>query len=185
MKKPGLISDLSNYKTPIISWLLSLGKQIKPFYRLGNDAFNRYLTLHFPQLNALDITGGGIFLNHFFYCCLNIVVSISLPLLSSVPLTPNSHPQSFPPLALSLAPLYMFFDDTFHSFPVISLPPPLWLLSVCSLFQCLWLYFACLFILLIKSPPGLLHLASCSPVPSMLSQSGEGIITWAFIWGEL
>ena len=28
--------------------------------------------------------------------------------------------------------------------PIISLPPPLWLLSVCSLFLCLWLYFVCL-----------------------------------------
>ena len=44
---------------------------------------------------------------------------------------------------------------------------PLWSLSACSQFQCLWLYFACLFILLIRillkvrsygiclSPPGL------------------------------
>ena len=30
--------------------------------------------------------------------------------------------------------------------PIIALPPPLWLLSVCSSFQCLWLYFACLFV---------------------------------------
>ena len=28
--------------------------------------------------------------------------------------------------------------------PIISLPPPFWLLPLCSLFQCLWLHFACL-----------------------------------------
>ena len=30
------------------------------------------------------------------------------------------------------------------------LPPPLWSLSVCSLFPCPWFYFACLFVLLIR-----------------------------------
>ena len=34
--------------------------------------------------------------------------------------------------------------------PIIPLPCPLWLLTVCSLFQCLWLYFACLFVALIR-----------------------------------
>ena len=34
--------------------------------------------------------------------------------------------------------------------PIIPLPPPLWLLSVYSLFQCLWLYFACLFVFFIR-----------------------------------
>ena len=66
--------------------------------------------------------------------------------------------------------------------PIITLPlPTLWLLSACSLFQCLWFYFACLFVLLIRfhlyvrsygvclSPPGLFHLAQCSPDPPMLS----------------
>ena len=69
----------------------------------------------------------------------------------------------------------------FHC-PVISLPPLFWLLSLCSLFLCLWLYFARFFILLIRfhlevrsygicpSQPGLFHLAQCSPVPSMLLQ---------------
>ena len=54
-------------------------------------------------------------------------------------------------------------------FPLLSLPSPLWSLSACSQFQCLWLYSACLFILLIRfllmvrsysiclSPPGLFH----------------------------
>ena len=34
--------------------------------------------------------------------------------------------------------------------PVITFPTPLQLLSICSLFQCLSLYFACLFVLLIR-----------------------------------
>ena len=34
--------------------------------------------------------------------------------------------------------------------PIISLLPPLQSLSICSLFQCLWLNFACLFVLVIK-----------------------------------
>ena len=34
--------------------------------------------------------------------------------------------------------------------PIILLALPLWLLSVCSLFQCPWLYFARLFVLLIR-----------------------------------
>ena len=66
--------------------------------------------------------------------------------------------------------------------PIIPFPLLLWLLSVCSLFQCLWLYFACLFVLLIRfhlqvrsysvclSLPGLFHLAQCSPLPFILLQ---------------
>ena len=34
--------------------------------------------------------------------------------------------------------------------PVIPLSVPLWLLSICSLFPCLWLYFAHLFVLMIR-----------------------------------
>ena len=81
----------------------------------------------------------------FYYCCSGTVVSIFLPPLSPTQPTPTSQPQSFPLLALSMGPLYMFPDDPSPSFPHYSLPLPLWLLSVCSLFQCLCLYFACLF----------------------------------------
>ena len=107
-----------------------------------------------------------IFLLSFKHSC----VHFSLP-PSSAPLTPSSHPQPHPPSTLLMGPLYMFFDDPSPSFPHYPLPPPFWLLSVCSLFQCLCLYFACLFVLLIKfllkvrsygiclSLPGLFHLA--------------------------
>ena len=71
------------------------------------------------------------------------------------------------PLWLSPYVLYTCSLTPFPYFP----PPPLWLLSVCPLFQCLWLCFACLFVLLIRfhlyvrshciclSSPGLFHLA--------------------------
>ena len=62
-----------------------------------------------------------------------------------------SHPQSYPPLALSMDPYTCSLTTLPLLSPVIPLCPPLWLLSVCSLFQCLWLYlFACLFVLLIR-----------------------------------
>ena len=70
----------------------------------------------------------------------------------------------------------------FTIFPWNSLPSPLWSLSAFSQFQCLWLYFACFFVLLTRfllmvrsygiclSVPALLHLAKCFPVPPMLWQ---------------
>ena len=84
-----------------------------------------------------------IFFIFLFNYCLRRVVSISLPPLPPSPAIPTSHPQSDPPLSLSMCPLYMFLDDP-SPFLHFSLPPPLWLLSVCSLFQCLWYYFSCL-----------------------------------------
>ena len=58
-------------------------------------------------------------------------------------------PQSIPTLlSMSMGALYMFLDQTLPLLsPVILLHPPPWLLSVCSLFPCLWFYFACLFVL--------------------------------------
>ena len=58
---------------------------------------------------------------------------------SSPPVPPilNSHPQSYPPLALSVDPLYIFLGDPSLFSSCYPLPPRLWLLSVCSLFQCL------------------------------------------------
>ena len=47
-----------------------------------------------------------------------------------------------------MCPLYMFLGDPSSLYPHYPLPLTLWLLSVCSLFQCFWLYFAYLFVLL-------------------------------------
>ena len=62
------------------------------------------------------------------------------------PIHPCLPPLNLPPLALSMCPLYMFLDGPFPIFPHYLVPPPLWLLSVCSLFQCFWLYFAYFFV---------------------------------------
>ena len=68
----------------------------------------------------------------FFYCCSRTVVPIFPPPLSPAPPTLTSHPPSFPTLALSMGPLYMFLDDPFPSFPYYP-PPPSPLVTV-SLF---------------------------------------------------
>ena len=87
-----------------------------------------------PTLNPLSY----ISQDHVFLLFSSTVVSILSPQLSPAQPTPTSHPRSYPSLALSMGPLYMFLDDLplFSHYPF---PPPLWLLSVCSLFQCLWL----------------------------------------------
>ena len=87
------------------------------------------------------------FLLLFKYSCLHFP-----PPLPSAPPIPTSHPSLppthiLPPFALSICPLYRFLDDPCPIFPHYPFPTPLWLLSVCSLFQCLWLYFVCLFVL--------------------------------------
>ena len=104
----------------------------------------KLICLFFPVGIGGSVVEINMFIFSFFYCCSNTVVSIFLP-----PLLP-SHPQSFPPLALSMSSLYMFLDEPSLSFPCYLPSTPLWLLSVCSLCQCLWLYFACLFVLLIS-----------------------------------
>ena len=89
---------------------------------------------------------------HLFYCCSSTVVNIfpqPLPLPSSPP-TPTSHLQSYP---LWLCP-WVLYACSLTMLPLLSPvyppAPSLWLLLVCSLFQYLWLYFACLFVLLIR-----------------------------------
>ena len=81
---------------------------------------------------------------------------------------PPSNPHT---LALSVCPPYMLLDGPTPIIPHYPSPPPLWLLLVCSSLQCLWLCFACLFVLLTSfhlqvrsygicpSSPGLFHLA--------------------------
>ena len=85
-----------------------------------------------------------------FYGCLNTLVSIFSPPLSQTPAIHTSLPQSYPALVLSMCPLYMFLDNPSPFSLHYSLPPSLWLLSVCSQFQRFWLYFACLFVLLTR-----------------------------------
>ena len=95
---------------------------------------------------------------YFFYCCSSTVVSIS-----------SRHGPPTPPILASplwtfsfwLCPCILYTGSLMalpRFSPIIPLPSSLWLLSVCSLFQCLWLYFACLFLLLIRSFISLLKL---------------------------
>ena len=87
----------------------------------------------------------------FFYC-LSTVVSILISPLPLAPPFPASHPPPYPSLALSMCPLCMFLDDPPLSSPLIPLPAPPCLLTVCYLFQCVWLYFACSFCWLQQVP---------------------------------
>ena len=88
---------------------------------------------------------------YFFYRCSIIVVPISphySPLLYPPPLLLHSV-LTIPLLSLSRGPWYMFPDLIIPLLSAVSpLIPPLWLLSVCSLFPCLWFYFAQLVLLI-------------------------------------
>ena len=118
-----------------------------------------YICVLYIQFSLFQIS----FLLLFKYSCLRFH-----PTMPPYPTHPHLPPSNPPPLALPMCPLYVFLNGPS---PIIPLPSPLWLLSVCSLFQCLWLYFACLFVLIIRfhlqvrsygislSPPGLFQLA--------------------------
>ena len=112
-----------------------------------------------------------------------IIIQLQLSAFYPHPSTPpQPNPSPFPTAALVLDFGHVsFIIVPYNPSTHCHLPTPLWLLSVCSLIQCLWFYFAHLFVLLIRFhlqvrsygicllPPGLFHLALCSPVPSMLS----------------
>ena len=91
----------------------------------------------------------------FFLLYFFIVVQVRLSPLSTHH-APPPHPP--PPSHLNPTPLWLcpqvLYTCSLMIFPllspIISLDPPLWLLLVCSLFQCLWLYFARLLVLLIR-----------------------------------
>ena len=87
---------------------------------------------------------------YIFYCCSSTLVSVSSPSTSlPTPPIPTSHLQSSPHCLCPWV-LYKCSLMILPSFsPIIPLASPLWPLSVCSLFPCLW-YFACLFVLLIR-----------------------------------
>ena len=86
----------------------------------------------------------------FFYCCSITVVLIPPPSLSPWPIHLHLPQSVFPvsplPLSLSMGPLYKFLDDPSLLSPIIPLSHPLWSLSVCSSFSCLWFCFACCFV---------------------------------------
>ena len=63
-------------------------------------------------------SSGHFFFPHFLllfkYSCLHFP-----PPLPSTPAIPISHPQSYPPLVLSMSPLYMFLDDPYPFSPIV------------------------------------------------------------------
>ena len=111
-------------------WYIGLGKE------------RRFPSLQKVLLNNIV----SFFLVTIFVKVVQVVVSIFLPPLSLTPPTPTSYPQSLPHLALSMGPLYMFFMTLPSLSPVISLAPPLWLLSVVLYFNVSgYILLACLF----------------------------------------
>ena len=85
-----------------------------------------------------------IFLLLFKYSCFHFH-SIMAP----HPTHPGFPPSNPLPLALSMCPLHMFLDGPSPIFPHYPSPRSS-LVTVCSLFQCFWLYFACWFVLSIR-----------------------------------
>ena len=72
-----------------------------------------------------------------------------LPFPTTPALPPPSPVSTLSP-CYCLSVLYYCSYKPFTLFPHYPLPSPLWSLSACSQFQCLCLYFACLFVLLIR-----------------------------------
>ena len=114
------------------------------FLRLltNNHLFGLYYFLVFSEW----VSFFSYFLLLFHYSC---------PHFSPITLPRPTHP--WPP---TFNPFPIIFDhgsfihvpwlDPSPLFPIIPLLSPLWLLLVCSLFPCLWFYFSCLFVLLIR-----------------------------------
>ena len=123
-----------------ISWILiNIGKNI---YKIHLEVSVLVLIYTFIVLFFLY--------SYLFYCCSSTVVSIFNPPHPPAPPIPTSHPWTHP---LCLCPCVLY-TCSLMDLPLFSraipLPAPLCLLSVCFLFQCLWLYFACSFVLLIR-----------------------------------
>ena len=92
------------------------------------------------------------YLQNSFYCCSSTVVSIFLSPFPPATPTTTSHPQSEPPLALSMGPLYMFLDNPSPSFPhyPLSLSP---LVSVSLFFTSVSLVLFCSFVCFVDQVP--------------------------------
>ena len=91
------------------------------------------------------------FIYLYFYCGSIKVVPIFLPLLSPALPTPPTPASSISPHTVVHyhgSFIHVPRLDPSPSFPC-HFPPP-WFLSVCSLFPCLWFYFAHLFVLFIR-----------------------------------
>ena len=81
----------------------------------------------------------------FYYSCLNFP-----PFILLCRAHPFSHSQSPPCCPCPWVIQTCSWTNPFPFFPPLSPPPPLWSLSVCSLFPCLWSCFLRLFVLLMR-----------------------------------
>ena len=113
------------------------------FFFLNHQSFLFILLAFIYLIQSFHLCWFFFFLL-FKYNCLHFH-PIMLP-LPTHPHLPISNP---PSLALSMCPSYMLLDSP----PIIPYYPSLsssLILLDCSLFQCIWLYFACLFVLLLR-----------------------------------
>ena len=108
-----------------------------------------FFTRHFEMYSF-----NGILLIPHFPFSFFIVVQVQ-----SSPFFPHHSPPPHPSPPPTLKPnpfgfVHVSFIHvpwwSFPYFPHYPSPPPRWLLSVCSLFQCLYLYFTCISVLLIR-----------------------------------
>ena len=91
------------------------------------------------------------FNSFFLFFCGFLLFIYSCPHFSLITLPCPTHPPTSSPVIFVHRSLYMFLELTLLLLSlVMSLPPPLWSLSICSSFPCLWFYFARLFVLLIR-----------------------------------
>ena len=125
---------------------------------------DKHLLPAFCLYNKKAWTMRTLFLNWFHWCIVPEVKSTLLVrdcliflIVFQIQLSPflphPSPPPTLEPTAFSFVHVSFIHVPwwPFSYFPLLSLSlPPLWLLSVCSLFQSLWLYFACLFIMLVS-----------------------------------
>ena len=87
----------------------------------------------------------------YFYCCSSTVVSVFSPHLPPTPPIPTSYSRSYP-FWLCPCVLYIYFLRRLPLFsPIISVPSPLWLLSVRSLLQSLVIF--CSLVCFVDSVP--------------------------------
>ena len=141
---------------------LGSGVLIRIKFRGGSAAGCLYITFRILLLKGMKKR------ILFFFYCYSIIVLIFPPCPSPTSPTPCSHSQSLL-LSVPMSPLYMFLGLPLSIFPPLTSSH--WSLPVCSLFPCLWFYFAHLFVLLIRFhlqvrsygicliPPVLFHLA--------------------------
>ena len=113
---------------------------------LGIKPATFHSTLQTNHLARISLEVFSLLLLLFKYSCLHFLPTT---LLCPHPCpTPTLHPTH---LGFCSQVLYTCSLVTLPLLsPTIPLLPSLWLPSLCSLFQCLWLYFACLFVLLLR-----------------------------------